>query len=379
MHYKIFKGVCVLLLMLSLQQVYVYAYTKPIFKDSVGIEKKQGEVFIVHKVEQGETLFSISRLYGVTVDDLKNSNTESNIDKLGVGDSLKIPMFPELFRGKKAHHTVKEGETLFRISRQYDVSVENIRLWNATGNQPLAVGQELIVYLKDPAEDSLARVKKRYITHEVQEGETLYAISKSYEVSVDSLKLLNHMQQEAISFGQLLLIRKKSIDTVAVEVKKVPVPEIKEEKPAEKEADTATNTSEEEEEEEDEMPTVDNTGRKLTRAEALEREKERVKALRAEEKKALSEYKKISEIGFAAAIPGQTETQKFLALHRSAPVGTIMRVRNEMNNVSVFVRVVGKLPDTGMNSKVTIRISQAAYEKLGGINERFPIEITYLK
>lgn len=375
MHYKVFKGVCSLLLMLSLQQA--YAYSKPVLKDSVGIEKKQGEVFIVHKIEQGETLFSISRLYGVTVDDLKSSNTEININKLDVGDSLKVPMFPELFRGKKTHHTVKEGETLFRISRQYDVSVENIRLWNATGNQPLSVGQELIIYLKDPAEDSLARVRKRYITHDVQKGETLYAISKSYEVSVDSLKLLNDMQDEAISLGQLLLIKKKPIDTVAVDVKKVPVPEIKEEKPAEKKVKTAATHADEEEE--DEMPTVDNKGRKLTKAEALEREKERVKAIRAEEKKALSEYKKISEIGFAAAIPGQTETQKFLALHRSAPVGTIMQVRNEMNNVSVFVRVVGKLPDTGMNSKVTIRISQAAYEKLGGINERFPIEITYLK
>ncbi len=378
MHYRIFKSICSLLLALSLQQV--YADHQFVFKDSVGIEKQQGEVFIVHRVEQDETLYAIARLYGVIIDDLKNSNAGTNLEKLGVGDSLKVPMFPELFRGKKAHHTVKEGETLFRISRQYDVGVENIRLWNATGNQPLSVGQELVIYLKDLAADSLARAKKRYITHDVQEGETLYAISKSYEVSVDSLKLLNHMQDEALSHGQMLLIRMKPVDTVAVNVRKVPVPEAKVVKAAEKEVvETEKVVNDAEDAGEDEMPATDNKGRRLTRAEALEREKQRVKALRAEEKKALSEYKKVSEIGFAAAIPGQTETQKFLALHRTAPVGTIMQVRNEMNNTAVFVRVVGKLPDTGMNSKVTIRISQAAYEKLGGINERFPIEITYLK
>jgi hypothetical protein len=49
-----------------------------------------------------------------------------------------------------------------------------------------------------------------------------------------------------------------------------------------------------------------------------------------------------------------------------------------MNNLSVFVRVVGKLPNTGVNDKITIRITQTAYESLGGINDRIPVEISYI-
>jgi rare lipoprotein A (peptidoglycan hydrolase) len=83
-------------------------------------------------------------------------------------------------------------------------------------------------------------------------------------------------------------------------------------------------------------------------------------------------------MGLASPIAGKTDTQKYLALHRTAQVGTIIQVRNEMNNLSVFVRVVGKLPNTGINDKITIRITQAAYESLGGINDRIPVEISYI-
>lgn len=375
MHYKIFRGICSFLFVLLLHQA--HAHNQSVVKDSVGIEKRSGEVFILHRVEQGETLFSISRLYGVQIDELKESNPEININKLSVGDTLRIPRFPELFRGKKTQHVVKEGETLFRISQQYKVSVENIRLWNAIGNDPISIGQELIVYLEEPKSDPLGIAPdiQKYITHTVQEGETLYAISKAYGVKVDSLKILNQLSNEAISFGQTLLIKEKETKSMpSVVVKEVSLP--KDNKPV---PPVSRNAVESEESTEEAISEVDNRGRKLTKAEALEKEKERIKTIRAAEKKALSEYEKSVENGFAAAIPGRTDTQKFLALHRTAPVGTIIQVRNEMNNVSVFVRVVGKLPDTGMNNKVTIRISQAAYEKLGGINERFPVEITYLK
>lgn len=374
MHYKMLKiliGACSFMILFLLQAVDAHAIA--VQQDSVGLEKKEGEVFILHQVERKETLFSISRRYGVHVNELKSSNPEVDVDELKIGDILRVPMFPELFRGKKAHHVVREGETLFRIARKYGVSVEEIRRWNAIGNQALPIGQELIIYLEKPDSDPL-RVSpemEKYVTHKVQEGETLYAISKAFGVSTDSLRRLNHLPDESISIGQTLLIREKKNENVpATEVKKVPEPG----KPK-----VSGSKAEGGGEDDEFMFENEREGRKLTRAEALEKEKERIKKIREEEKKALSEYEKVTQIGFAAAISGNSQTKKFLALHRTAPVGTILQVRNEMNNLSVFVRVVGKLPDTGINNKIDIRISQSAYEKLGGINERFPVEITYLK
>jgi len=55
-----------------------------------------------------------------------------------------------------------------------------------------------------------------------------------------------------------------------------------------------------------------------------------------------------------------------------------MQVRNDLNDQIVFVRVLGKLPNTGVDGKVIIRISKKAFEKLGGVDYKFPVEISYL-
>ncbi|MGI8892798.1 MAG: peptidoglycan-binding protein, partial [Bacteroidia bacterium] len=68
---------------------------------------------------------------------------------------------------------------------------------------------------------------------------------------------------------------------------------------------------------------------------------------------------------------------KFYALHRSAPTGTIIKVTNRMNNKTVFVKVVGVLPNTGDNSNITIKLSKAAASKLDVIDARFQAELNY--
>lgn len=350
-----------------------------VLEDSVGIERIEGEMYIIHKVDQGETLFALSRKYNTEVETIRKINAALNLDNLGIGDSLRLPLFPRLHQGKKTIHTVKEGETLFRISRTYDVSVDEIQRWNALGNQTLSIGQAIVIYDIEDSEPAALQTsidEKKYVTHTVQPGETLYAISRSYGVSVDELKQRNKLANESIDFGQKLIIRDREVleaPELAVSASTVNAATIPDPLPD----NNVSNVEERGEEEDEEDEEV--YDRRLTRSEALEQEKERIGAIRASEKKALSEYEKKSEMGFAAAIEGGIETKKFLALHRSAPVGTIMQIRNEMNNLSVFVRVVGKLPNTGVNNKVSIRISQAAYEKLGGINERFPVEITYIQ
>ena len=87
----------------------------------------------------------------------------------------------------------------------------------------------------------------------------------------------------------------------------------------------------------------------------------------------------ILQTGLAELIEGTSGNRKYLALHRTAPVGTIMKVKNEMNNREVFVRVMGKLPDTSMTDKLVIKISKSAYDRLGAIDPRFRVEVTYYK
>jgi rare lipoprotein A (peptidoglycan hydrolase) len=85
---------------------------------------------------------------------------------------------------------------------------------------------------------------------------------------------------------------------------------------------------------------------------------------------------KVTETGMAEVISG--ENNKFLALHKTAPIGTILQVKNIMNSQTVYVRVIGKLPETGANDKVVVRISQKAYQRLAALDNRFRVEVSYM-
>jgi hypothetical protein len=87
----------------------------------------------------------------------------------------------------------------------------------------------------------------------------------------------------------------------------------------------------------------------------------------------------MKETGLAELIEGTEGNRKYLAMHRTAKPGTIMKVRNELNNREVFVRVVGNLPNTGVNDKLVIKISKSAYDRLGAIDAKFRVEVTYYK
>ena len=341
---------CLLLVVSTLLAFGSYA-TAP--ADSVGLERNLGEIFVLHQVNEGETLFAIAQRYAISMDDLRGFNQQTDLQKLNIGDTLRIPLFPQLAKGEKVRHSVEEGQTLFSIARKYGVGVNDIRTWNALGGQSIAIGQELIVYLDAPAGDANATTPDaKYELHTVKEGETLYAIARAYDVPVDELRKRNRLEGEGIRFGQTLIIREKTLAGVT------PVAPVVEVSPP---------------------PTPPVRRARMSRSQALEAERQRFEGIKEEENKTLESIETETEMGFASVIEGGTNTRKYLALHRSAPVGTVLRVRNEMNDMSVFVRVVGKLPDTGINDKVNIRLTQSAYEKLGGINERFPVEISYLK
>src|SRR4029078_8497970 len=88
--------------------------------------------------------------------------------------------------------------------------------------------------------------------------------------------------------------------------------------------------------------------------------------------------KEVTEEGAAAWIEDQEiNPGKYFALHRTAPIGTIVKVTNRMNHRTVFVKVVGKLPDTGENENIVLKISKAAADKLGVLDARFQAQLNY--
>jgi len=88
------------------------------------------------------------------------------------------------------------------------------------------------------------------------------------------------------------------------------------------------------------------------------------------------DIKKKIETGIAELIDVPDNSGKFLALHRSAPVGTLVLVKNLTNNQSIWVKVIGRLPNG--DGKVIIKLSPKAFEKLNAVDKRVRAEISYL-
>ena len=179
------------------------------------------------------------------------------------------------------------------------------------------------------------------ISHTVKPGESLFLLAKMYGSSIEELVQWNGLTSNNIKVGQTLRVGRAAATSVSttsaasedvVEVVKsestvtIPVVEPKQES-------TAPNTS--------------------------------------------GGFTNTKESGLAEVIPGTEANKKYLVLHRNAPIGSVIRIKNEENNLTIFARVVGVLPETGDNAKVLIKLSKAAFEQLKGVNARFPVEILY--
>ena len=94
----------------------------------------EGKKYYVHTVAKGETLYGISKSYDVTIKDIVFENPLT-INGLNVGKTIKIPVpirvvDPKVMDGQYIYHTIQPGETMFSLSRQYNVSIETIDLAN---------------------------------------------------------------------------------------------------------------------------------------------------------------------------------------------------------------------------------------------------------
>jgi LysM repeat protein len=224
---------------------------------------------------------------------------------------------------------------LYSISRLYGISVTDLKALNRLKGNELEIGKVLIV--KDSS--AVAALSNAHSNdasvHIVGSQETLYSISREYDVSLDDIKQWNQLTDNNVRIGDTLWLKipeKSMVEAI--------------------EQDPPTNKPNRPEIYAASMSSTSGVSQKNLTA--------------------------VTELGIAAVIDGASDTEKYLALHPTAPVGTIMRVRNEMTNLSVFVRVVGKLPATGANNNVLIRLSQAAQSALGALDEKFRVEISYV-
>lgn len=334
--------------------------------DSIGLSVQNGEKYIIHEVEAGETLFALSRKYLVEVQSIKDTNAES-LTNLRIGQRVLIPIQRGNATEGSVVHTVKSSETLFSISRLYNVKVDELKIWNNLKDNSISIGQRLIIKKVDLADNTSQQNNQSpgqgQKTHTVEQSQTLYSISRMYGISTDQLREWNDLESSDLKIGQVLIVASSNTgQTLEDESNSSMLP-----------GSTSKSAQKEVKDETSKIEMSDKGKIAVTTIPATVSESELLN-----EADAQKPIEKVTQKGLAEVIENTSDTKKYLALHREAPVGTIMQVRNEMNNQSVFVRIVGPIPNTGDNSKVILKISKKAYDRLGAVDNRFPVEISYI-
>lgn len=185
-------------------------------------ETINGKEYYMHTVERGTTLYGLSRMYQVTIDDIKIANP--GLDAiLDVGQIVKVPVKTgdnsnnntnsgEQLQDDPEYvtHKVLAGETVSFIARKYMVSIADIYNLNPGSDKGIREGQVLKIKKKTgnatQVNGTTTEEKVDYY-HVISGGETMYALSKRFHISIDSIKLLNNDLPEGLKTGDTLKLK----------------------------------------------------------------------------------------------------------------------------------------------------------------------------
>ena len=183
--------------------------------------------YFMHTVTQGQGLYSISRMYGVTEDEIIRLNPGSE-KVIRAGEELKIPMKKTTASGK--FHTIQKGETLFRLSVENRISVkelcdanpglsaENFKVGQVitipapSDEDPLAstlenAGENAPQELKTAAQTIQSDTATFKTTHIAKKRETIFRISRNYGISQAELIAANpQLKYNKLKQGDILKI-----------------------------------------------------------------------------------------------------------------------------------------------------------------------------
>ncbi|MCH1625200.1 LysM peptidoglycan-binding domain-containing protein [Ferdinandcohnia quinoae] len=171
----------------------------------------------MYTVKAGDTLYTISKRFNVSTVSLKTVNQLTS-DTIYIGQQLKLPYFT---------YTVTAGDTLYSIAKRYNTTVTQIRSINQFSSDILKIGQTLripqtgalteIIKPTDTQPVPAPELSNQSInaTYTVLPGDTLYSIAQKNETTVATIKSLNNLQTDSIFIGQILAISGLNLDTIA--------------------------------------------------------------------------------------------------------------------------------------------------------------------
>ena len=174
--------------------------------DSIGFEKVGGKIYVLHKVNQGQTMFAVVRQYGTTIQALRDANPGIS-DAVQLGQTLRVPYTPRVSKKetKKEEAKKEEAKAVVKDSKPLPPPP-------TTPTTPT------------PAADTKVSVAPNGI-HKVEAGQTLYRVAVKYGVLMADIRKWNNLKDDNLTDGQELIVSEKGAEkakpVVVAEPKKV--------------------------------------------------------------------------------------------------------------------------------------------------------------
>jgi peptidoglycan endopeptidase LytF len=399
-----------------------------ISRDSIGVENLRGKKVIIHRIVAHDTYYSVGRRYNVSPKEILTYNDNKFLQ---IGVIIKVPTSLDFNKSKAAkpgiqsqsaetatgdnqliEYTIKPKDNLNRLAENYGTTIAELKRINDLSSSNLHIGQVLKIPIKGnqastavvqespavikgtpgvvkvtpaatqgspvvikgtpmvvkgssavvqppvpntgpvkakpientrkvdsgltktitvPVPNTNTDADEEFIEHTVASNETIYSIATTYHLTIDQLKAKNNLSSSSLHVGQRLLIKGQ--------YRHLP-------KQSSSEPLTSSDT------------TLKNP------------------SLRG----APSKYglNQVDEKGTGIWITDpDLDPIKMLVLHRTAPIGTIIKVTNPMTNRSTFAKVVGKFTENESTKDVIIVMTKAVAESIGALDKRFFCNLTY--
>lgn len=178
-----------------------------VFEENLAaLPNNQRVKWVRHKIRKGETLSHIARRYSTTISVLRSTNVMKG-SNIRIGQHLLVPVAakdasryaalakhlqPARASSNKLTHRVHPGDSLWRIARQYNVTVNQVTRWNRLdGGALIKPGQQLVIWKKGKTSANGKRV--RTVNYTVRTGDSLYLIAKKFNVSINDLRRWNNL------------------------------------------------------------------------------------------------------------------------------------------------------------------------------------------
>lgn len=283
--------------------------------DSIGVENLNGKKVVLHKLDPKDNYYSLSRRYNVTPGSIILFNNNA---PLKIGNIIKVPT-EQSFLAPSVQPVVSQSAPV-KGAQNTSVVAQNARVVSQT--KPATVTADTNVQ-----------------QYRVSVGETLYSIAKRFNTTVDEIVKLNNLASSNAVSGQLLKIKLNSANVPAP----IPVPP-----PIIAKRDSASYSSPQ-----DSMNAVKFGANRFGLFEKAEK-------------------------GVAVSMTEEgLDPSKKLALHRTAPVGTVIKITNPMTGKTTFAKVVGRFTDSESTKDAIIVVTKNVADSIGALDKRVHVNISY--